>query len=803
MSSHQTFSAMRLHKGAGLHFDHHDCGRKEWPLFQSFVNRTYGDRYGINVWTMQNTVEKRTIYVGNPEANIQLHILHYDDHYATINSITGFLEKTYYCSECRCAFRYPKNHKCKQFCYRCRHYNCPYDTSIPEDDYLECYKCERFFKNQECFDNHKIKSKPSAPSTCEDVKVCSDCKAVYQISAYRQPGVDGRLVAHVCGEMYCATCRGIYGSDHVCFMKPIHIELASDVLKNTNDSESTKHATDDVLRETELRALIGGFGDDMDDLDISDDEHADDTTEENSKNDKKSMTSKKKKKKKPKNFKFLFFDFESMFDNDEHIPNLAIAHWRCQVCLKNENDGVPRDDGWHWDGESDHPVDVCRCGKDREIVIQGLDTKQKFCEWLFTDNHKDCIVLSHNGKAYDNIFVLNYLIKTAGIMPDVIRMGGKITCLSMRKMGFKMIDSLNFLTMPLSEFPKTFGLTEMKKGYFPFFFNTPVNQSYVGPIPPRATYGADRWNVAKRAEFNDWYDAQVSSGVQFDLQKELLEYCRSDVSILREGCLSFREIFMEASTKEGCPEDKGVDPFKECLTIASACSYVYRRNHMPLRSIALIPNSGYLGNTLQSQKALRWLYYLEKTRNIKIQHYGGGREAKVAGFKVDGLHGRTVFEFYGDFYHGNLRKYHQNSFQPLANKTMQELYDSTMDRERRIKHAGYTVERIWEMDYDVLATKADFLEKTSDFEFVEPLCPRDAYFGGRTGACRTMYKAGRNEVIKYFDVTSLYPYAMYDNEFPVGNPDIITNPVDQDIKSYFGLAKVTVLPPQDLYHPNI
>ena len=32
----------------------------------------------------------------------------------------------------------------------------------------------------------------------------------------------------------------------------------------------------------------------------------------------------------------------------------------------------------------------------------------------------------------------------------------------------------------LSAFPKTFGLDELKKGYFPHYFNTNKNQNYVG-----------------------------------------------------------------------------------------------------------------------------------------------------------------------------------------------------------------------------------------------------------------------------------------------------------------------------------
>ena len=43
----------------------------------------------------------------------------------------------------------------------------------------------------------------------------------------------------------------------------------------------------------------------------------------------------------------------------------------------------------------------------------------------------------------------------------------------------RFTDSVNFVQDKLLNFPKTFGLTELKKGYFPHFFNVPENQDYV------------------------------------------------------------------------------------------------------------------------------------------------------------------------------------------------------------------------------------------------------------------------------------------------------------------------------------
>jgi hypothetical protein len=43
----------------------------------------------------------------------------------------------------------------------------------------------------------------------------------------------------------------------------------------------------------------------------------------------------------------------------------------------------------------------------------------------------------------------------------------------------------------LSKMPKTFGLSELKKGYFPHLFNTPDNQKFVGYYRASEYYGVD------------------------------------------------------------------------------------------------------------------------------------------------------------------------------------------------------------------------------------------------------------------------------------------------------------------------
>ncbi len=86
-------------------------------------------------------------------------------------------------------------------------------------------------------------------------------------------------------------------------------------------------------------------------------------------------------------------------------------------------------------------------------------------------------------------------------------------------------------------------------------------------------------------------------------------------------------------------------------------------------------------------------------------------------------------------------------------------------------------------------------------EIVEPIQVRDCLYGGRTNALVLYYLCRAHEQIKYSDVTSLYPFVQKYKRYPSGHPIIITENFDDDFDGYFGIAKCTILPPQDLYVP--
>jgi len=132
------------------------------------------------------------------------------------------------------------------------------------------------------------------------------------------------------------------------------------------------------------------------------------------------------------------------------------------------------------------------------------------------------------------------------------------------------------------------------------------------------------------------------------------------------------------------------------------------------------------------------------------------------------------------------------------------LYEVTQQKHRLLRQHWYNLQIMWECDWDrEVKSNEDLKQFLASYEMVEPLNPRDAFFGRRTNAVRLHHVANEDqgEQIKYVDVTSLYPRVNKTQQHTLGYPIIITNPENQDIHAYFGEAKVDMILPYHLYHP--
>ena len=159
---------------------------------------------------------------------------------------------------------------------------------------------------------------------------------------------------------------------------------------------------------------------------------------------------------------------------------------------------------------------------------------------MLDGTHQGAIVIAHNSRSYDSYFLCEYFYKEC-LLPKLILNGAKIMSMELEAAEIKFRDSLNFLPMPLKALPKTFGLNELKTGYFPHFFNRKDTQHYVGPLPRVEDYGPDSMSTKERQEFLAWYKELKSTNYVFDFAREIEEYCCSDVDILRRCCLEFKK----------------------------------------------------------------------------------------------------------------------------------------------------------------------------------------------------------------------------------------------------------------------
>ena len=188
---------------------------------------------------------------------------------------------------------------------------------------------------------------------------------------------------------------------------------------------------------------------------------------------------------------------------------------------------------------------------------------------------------------------------------------------------------------------------------------------------------SEAMSVKDRAEFDLWHDEKVAKGVQFDFQKELVEYCESDVQLVKQGCLQFKDMFEELT---------GFNPFDH-VAIASACNRDLRQNRMEPNTIASEPLHRWRRLTNQSHVAREWLHWedhcLRKTLNDtitleereqhnlmdaaepdyrnplytpRLQYVDNGVEYRIphSHYTVDGYDAETntVYEFQGCYWHG-------------------------------------------------------------------------------------------------------------------------------------------------------
>ena len=77
------------------------------------------------------------------------------------------------------------------------------------------------------------------------------------------------------------------------------------------------------------------------------------------------------------------------------------------------------------------------------------------------------------------------------------------------------------------------------------------------------------------------------------------------------------------------------------------------------------------------------------------------RQVLILRKKVDGYDEKTntIYEFLGDYWHGNPKRHNFSDYNKTCKKTFGELYYETFNRFKKLNDVGYKIKYIWEMDW--------------------------------------------------------------------------------------------------------
>lgn len=110
-----------------------------------------------------------------------------------------------------------------------------------------------------------------------------------------------------------------------------------------------------------------------------------------------------------------------------------------------------------------------------------------------------------------------------------------------------------------------------------------------------------------------------------------------------------------------------------------------------------------------SKVEIEWLDYLQ----IPLEFRNKCLKINGRNFKPDAIDkiNKIIWEFDGDFWHGNPSVFNPNDIGKNCKITFGEKYRKTLEKQQFLESAGYTVISIWESDFNVL--KKTFITKDS------------------------------------------------------------------------------------------
>jgi len=121
-------------------------------------------------------------------------------------------------------------------------------------------------------------------------------------------------------------------------------------------------------------------------------------------------------------------------------------------------------------------------------------------------------------------------------------------------------------------------------------------------------------------------------------------------------------------------------------------------SHLEKRKDGKMGGCSKCSNNRTSANEQKWLDMMNveaKNRQVKIET----KENKY--YIVDAYipETNTVYEFNGDYWHGNLSVYSPDEINKNKNKTFGQLFEETIQKEKDLREAGYNLIVMWEKDF--------------------------------------------------------------------------------------------------------
>lgn len=151
---------------------------------------------------------KSTFFRGEKTAfnsNKVINLFFSENHFSCIKSPKAFFAYNYQCTHCD-ELHNNKAHRCSGQCKYCRDFP-PCKSTY---QMTHCVECNKKFRGQKCFDNHKTNG------NCKDIIFCGNCFKLVDSKISKEP--------HDCNNIKCEVCNKIVAAPHFCYIQPYTLQ---------------------------------------------------------------------------------------------------------------------------------------------------------------------------------------------------------------------------------------------------------------------------------------------------------------------------------------------------------------------------------------------------------------------------------------------------------------------------------------------------------------------------------------------------------------------------------------------------